>query len=200
LDGSEPTIYSQRVWSPLEIRDDRVLRIRSIAEDGTLGTTSTFKFYKGQLDDMVTLTATSPDEPYNAQGVEALRDGLTAQANYTDPAWIGFVGKDVILEFEIQEPRWVNAVGFNTLNSPGDWIIAPFSAQAEYYLRGELVKTQTLEIAPANTLESGDLNMKVEAKLMTDKIRLTLDGGALPQWHDSKGNGAWLFLDEVTLF
>lgn len=206
LDGSEPTARSSKAGAKILINGNHTLNIRSIAPDGRASSVGSYKFYNGRIDSTQdstqggTLTGTTPAPPYDKAGLQALIDGKMGGDSYRNPQWVGYVGTDAQFSIKFKEPRIISGVGFNTLNEPGAWIILPFGATAKFYNGPTQVSEQQFTIPQSNQTNNGAHYLTTTARVTADHVELILHGGVLPPWHTSKGNGAWMFVDEITIF
>lgn len=198
LDNSEPSAYSAKATGKIQINGDKILKIRAVGKEGRLSSVGTYKFYKGLLKDVV--TGTQPRTPYVNGGLAALTDSLMGGDGYKNIEWIGYVDTTVVLKSKF-EPKVVSKVGFNAVNSVGAWVLLPFGGKATAYLNGEMVAEKEFDIPNAKDVPEGAYFFDADmGKVKADEVVWTIVGGKLPDWHTSKGKGAWMFIDEVTIY
>lgn len=196
----QPTIRSTKATKPLTIKDDKVLSIRSFGKDGQPSSVGVHKFYKGRLKGGK-ITGTAPAEPYVNGGLASLNDGLLGGENYKNAEWIGYVGQTATLQAEFPIAREIRSVGFNAINSTGAWLFLPFEASATLYNNGKMVKKIAFKVPNARTSPEGAYYIGDKfSPLITDKIVWEIVGGTIPEWHTSKGNKAWMFIDELMAY
>lgn len=197
LDGSEPTAKSTKSNGKIKINDNKTLKIRAIDSEGKMSSVGDYKFYKGLIGGSV--VGTEPREPYVNGGLSALNDGLTGGSGYKNREWIGYADTTAVLSTSF-DAKAVRKVGFNSVNAVGAWVLLPFSASAVAYLDGKEVAKREFDIPAANTVKGGDYYFSVDfGGVKANKIEWIINGGKLPEWHTSKGNKAWFFVDELTV-
>lgn len=197
LDGSEPNAKSAKVNGKISINSDKVLKVSAVSDKG-ISSVGSYNFYKGLINGKI--TGSEPSKPYVNGGLEALNNGLTGGNNYKDSQWVGYKGQTATLETSF-DAKSVNRVGFNAVNSTGAWILLPYSAQATLLLNGKEVAKKTFKIPAANSVGEGAYYFGVDfGGAKADKVVWTIEGGKLPSWHTSKGNDAWMFIDELMVF
>ena len=196
----QPTLRSVKSTKPLTLKNDKTLSIRSFGKDGKASSVGVHKFYKGRLEG-IAITGTAPAKPYENGGLASLNDGLLGGENYKNSEWIGYEGQTATLEAKFPKAKDIRSVGFNAVNSTGAWLFLPFEARATLYRDGKVVQKLTFDVPDARTSPEGAYYMVEKfAPVKTDKIVWEIVGGTIPEWHTSKGNGAWMFIDELTAY
>ena len=200
LNGTAPSLRSSKNPKAITINSDKVLSVRAFGKNGDASSVGVHKFYKGKLEG-VTVTGTAPSKPYENGGLATLTDGKLGGEGYKNPEWIGFVGQTATLEAKLPKAKPLRSVGFNAVNSVGAWLLLPFEAHATLYNGDKIVKKVTFDIPEARTSPEGAYYMTEKfAPVTADRIVWEIVGGELPSWHPSKGNGAWMFVDELTAY
>ncbi len=200
LNGDAPSLRSRKNPKSITINSDKVLSVRAFGKKGEASSVGEYKFYKGRLEG-VTITGSAPSKPYENGGLATLTDGKLGGEGYKNPEWVGFVGKTATLEAKLPKAKQLRSVGFNAVNSVGAWLLLPFEARATLYNGDNEVKKVTFDIPAARYSPEGAYYMTEKfAPVTADRIVWEIVGGKLPDWHASKGNGAWMFIDELTAY
>ncbi len=114
LDGSKPTIKSDRYIEPLKLGKDCIITAASFSPDGKAGTF---------VSDTLKVTATTFNKatlayntysPFAFGGADALVDGLRGGDNFRSGRWVGFLGDDCDVTVNLPELTEISQVDFGT--------------------------------------------------------------------------------------
>ncbi len=158
-------------------------------------------YYKKPNNWSINISST-PHPQYTANGSESLIDGLYGSTDWRKGRWQGYQGSDLELVLDLQKIQTINEVGGNFLQDVGPWIMMPkemiiYTSEdsVNYTEQGKVLQTVS------------DTNMKVVIQNMIYKFPKPIQTryikikatnyGKLPQWHISKGEPAYIFVDEV---
>lgn len=200
LNGAAPTV---KLTDKIVIDKSCVLNIAATDNaTGRMSTVGKYKFFNGKLPSGVKISGTEPNEPYIGGGLAALGDGLTGGENYQNAHWAGFRGegaKEIVIE--LPQPQKLTQIGVDFYNAPGAWIMLPASSSVSFSdsAKGTKFGTQKFNITDSRTVAEGSHYFTATAPTVAVKfIYITMVGQNLPVWHNSKGNPAWIFVDEIT--
>lgn len=158
-----------------------------------------------------TLTYLNPPDPqYRDSGEEGLTDGIYGKVNYRVGGWQGWQ-TDMKVVVDLHESRPIHDVAVHCLSSTKSWIFLPQQLIVEVSDDCSIWHpySQTaagLADAVENNKDRGfdyreggaTRRISVSGNATARYVRITaVNYGALPKWHVSAGQRAWLFCDEV---
>jgi hypothetical protein len=198
-DGSLPTAQSAEYHQPFLIHNSskiKVLAVDTISHDQQI---SEAVFVKVPKD--VTVTLQNKYNPqYTAEGPQGLIDGIFGSTNWRLGGWQGYQNCDFIAVVDFHQEKSFTNVGANFLQDTRSWIVMPKEFEVYSSIDGinfislGIVK-QTLPVNEINTVTAPmELNVNVKARYFKFVAR---NYGALPSWHESVGEAAFIFVDEV---
>lgn len=140
---------------------------------------------------------------YNGGGAFALVDGVSGSRNYLDGRWQGLMGKDLDVKIDLGSVQPVSRVGVGCLQDISSWIFMPLKLAVEvstdgvnYSLFGETANT----VDPHKTGAIRQVMEVAGAALNTRYIRVRAENMRIcPDWHNGKGQAAFIFVDEITV-
>lgn len=202
LDGSEPTRQSDSYSVPIQITQFTVIKAKSLQRDFL--STELFEkqipVYHGYVPQKMELL-TAPDKKYAANGAMTLYDGELGGEIFSDRTWLGFHDTDAVIKIDLGENKPIHSVTIGTLQNQNDWIFLPQYISVAVSDDGEIFKEA---ITLNNGWKQSEKNGYKEIKAVLPQNRngryiklLIKNNEKLPDWHDSKGNPAWIFLDDV---
>lgn len=150
-----------------------------------------------------TIRVTSQVHPmYTAGGPEALIDGIIGNSNWRAGEWQSYFDQDFEAIIDLQQEKEVRYIGVHVLQEVSPWIIYPkeliwyVSNDGKIFTEAGRVRNNV----PVEEKESETQELGREVSLKTRYIMLkAVNGGKLPAWHESAGNGSHLFIDEVII-
>ncbi|MEA1896358.1 MAG: sulfatase-like hydrolase/transferase [Bacteroidota bacterium] len=140
---------------------------------------------------------------YSGHGDKTLINGVIGSLDYSDDEWLGFQETDVEIIVDLKEITTIKQIECRFLINQGSWIFGPEKVVLSVSTDGNNYK----EIKPFDK-DSRNQNDNFEIKkFKTDannsNVRfvkmLAKNIGTCPQWHESAGGKAWLFLDEIII-
>ncbi len=173
------------------------------ADDGTKKSdTISGSFYKRPNHWQLHLSSTYNPQ-YTAGGDEGLIDGLRGDVNWRKGEWQGYQYQDFEAVIDLGTLQKISEFNSGFLQDSRSWILFP--SKVEYYV-SEDGKKYTL----AGTVDSGvkwdDYETKVfEFSVKRDPIKARYvqikasNFGKLPKGHVGEGDGAFIFIDEISL-
>ncbi len=155
---------------------------------------------------------TRPDPQYIDSGEEGLIDNILGKENYRVGGWQGWQ-EDMVVEIDLLESKSVNNVTVRCLSSTKSWIFLPDQIIVEVSNDGKSYRPwgeskKGLADAVENDEQRGfDYRegsriypYEIKGTAPARYLRITAKNyGALPWWHISAGQQAWLFVDEITI-
>jgi hypothetical protein len=200
LDGSTPTSNSTLYTSPINIASNT--RVKAIAfENGKSSFVDEASFNKRRDDVKITiLNKYLPN--YADEGDQTLVNGIRGKVNWRLGNWQGYEGVDLAAVIDMGQVKPVKQVSLGTLQDTRSWIVFPQYVQ--YWLSDDGVNYKLA--ATVNTkVAITDLNVQLQdftAVLNTNARYIKVFAkqyGALPDWHESKGEASYIFADEITV-
>ncbi len=172
---------------------------------------TTATYYKIPHNWTINITSTAHPQ-YTAGGSDALIDGLLGSIDWRKGRWQGYQGQDLELVLDLQKIQTINEVGGSFLQDVGPWIMMP--KEMIIYTSNDTINfTEVGRASPESY--SGPLSTAIIADTMMEttiqniiykfpkpiqaryiKIK-AINYGNLPQWHVSRGEPAYIFVDEV---
>ena len=144
--------------------------------------------------------ATPYSENYAGNGA-ALTDGLLGGTNYLDPAWLGFLGNDLVATIDLGDPIAMVELRASFLQEVALGIFMP--RQVEFLAGDDPAKLTPLRTVTPATAEKreGKLREELIARNLNLKARYlqvrAANLGNIPAGHQAAGQKAWLFVDEI---
>ena len=204
LDGSEPTVNSNKYNGTFYIKNNAVLKAVAIRKEG-----SNSRVYKQDINTSKatfkpTKLLTKPAKGYEYTGASMLVDGLYGTStNYKTGRWIGFQGNDLEAVIDMQQPTQISSASIRNCVVTGDWIMDAAEIVIESSNDGNnFTKVYTEKINDKNTKHYSDIiTHKLSFNPVTARYyKVTVKSvKSMPDWHGGKGNPAYIFVDEIAL-
>lgn len=203
LDGTEPTISSAKYTDEMALRESCSVRVAAFRGDEISNAiTQHIVFSKCTATDI--RVNSEIDAQYRFAGGRTLVDGLTGETtNFQTGRWIAFREQDLDCTIDFGQPETFSSVGIGTLVDTGNWIFDLRSLSVEASDDGINFEPIASESYPAMTCHQPGYIESHELHFAPHKARfLRLKGEtehAMPQWHDGRGQKAYLFVDEISV-
>ena len=202
LDGSEPTISSDRYNLPIAIGHTTVLKAFSKLEGLPESKTITAKFRKIPPGRTITISSTYSPQ-YSAGGNMALIDYIRGPENFRTGAWQGYEGQDLVAVVDMGSPIPIQSLSAGFLQDAGSWIFMPEYVEFSISNDGNTfipVGKVTNDVSQKdNTIFIKDFKINVypkEVRYIKVYAKSIID---CPEWHKGAGGKAWLFTDEIVI-
>jgi hexosaminidase len=203
LDGSEPVMASPKVVKDeVRFKGPVRLRMQSFLNGYPNGTPTDRNFVVHKALG-ATVTMVNPVSTYYpGLGSNNLCDGMMGSTNFKDGYWQAISYKDMIAIVDLGEAKQVSEVSLDMISAASSWILFPYGVFFEASDDGKAYKGigSIQNDLPLKTLETitKAFTLKMKEPLTTRYIKVTAKNpGLLPEWHQSKGEGAWIFFDEL---
>ncbi|MEY4875464.1 MAG: hypothetical protein RL708_613, partial [Bacteroidota bacterium] len=152
------------------------------------------------------------DNLYAAGGDDALIDLERGSENWRIGNWQGYAGKDFVGIVDVGSSKTLKSIGLGCLQDQGAWVMMPPQVIFEGSNDGKTFEPiSTVNTNVSDTINHAILkdvvvslaNLKGSPNLTSKPYRYykvtAKTYGKLPQWHWSKGEQAWLFVDEIIM-
>lgn len=200
LDGTIPTANSTLYTSPINISTN--ITVKAIAVEGEK-TSFVDEGSFTKIRDDLKLTLPNKYLPnYADEGDNTLINGLHGKANWRLGNWQGYQGNDLVAIIDMGQVKPVKQVSLGALQDTRSWIVFP--KYVEYWvsddgLNYKLAATVNTKVA-INDLNVQTQEFSAPLNLNTRYIKLIAKQyGALPDWHESKGQPSYIFADEIVV-
>lgn len=152
------------------------------------------------------IACTIPDAKYSGTGSTTLFDNNGGFAQSSSRTWMGFQNDTVSIEVTLKQPQKVKQLLLDFLQDEGGWIFLPetinvyaYNNEKSKYDAFGTDKPFTNKPAPGSNCVYRII--ETEKKIKTDKLLLQIiTVKKIPDWHDGKGNHAWMFIDELKVY
>ena len=130
-------------------------------------------------------------------------DGVRGGTNFTDGAWQGYQGQDLVAIVDLGRVKQISKLGAGFLQDIGSWIWMPRRIDFEISIDGKnFVPALSL---PNDVSEKQYGTMVKELRGSIERrearyVKITAQTfGKLPDWHLGAGGQAWIFVDEIII-
>ena len=140
-------------------------------------------------------------DSYPAEGATSLTDGLLAQTDHRDAAWLGFLADDLVATIDLGEPVALSELSGSFLQDVSVGIFLP--GRVEFLVGNDPAALQSVGTATpvATEKQPGPLKEVFTIKNLHQRARYVevraANIGKIPAWHPAAGAKAWLFVDEI---
>lgn len=200
LDGSRPSPKNGYLYTePIEIHDNTT--VSAIAYNPVLGESNVAvaQYVQYQKDKDIQYK-TNPDPQYFAGGETGLIDNLRGTENYRIGGWQGFQS-DFEAVIDLHKVKNISEVSLGFLEEQRSWIFLPQNVEISVSTDGKkYVSFGKTEIKTVKKEGAHIKNQKIAGRAEARYVKIVVKNyGALPEWHISKGEKAWLFIDEINV-
>ncbi len=143
-----------------------------------------------------------PHAKYKAKGASTLIDEESGSRNYADGYWLGFERNDLLATIDLGEVTSISAISIGTLQDAQSWIFFPKSIEIRWSADGEKFAPPLIR----NLKENKEKEIRIHRELVQFEeiraryIKIKVNNQAeCPEWHQSAGSNAFLFVDEIVL-
>ena len=201
LDGSEPTLNSQRYTRPIELAHSA--HVRAVAsDDGALAAEPS----EARFTKCLKVKSVVFQKPYNSKypgrGDSTVIDGRRGPLDFEDKGWLGFDGDDVVATLDLGLSKTIHKITVGFLQQQGSWIFLP--TEVKFFVSNDGIDwkdagNQSNVVERTETVVVKDFSCLVRS-VSARFIKVAAKNiGTCPPWHSGAGNKAWLFVDEVVV-
>ncbi|MDD4847838.1 MAG: glycoside hydrolase family 20 zincin-like fold domain-containing protein [Bacteroidales bacterium] len=205
LDGSEPNSSSTCYTQPFSINQSGTIKAITGNNNGQSIISERYILCHkgmGHLKKINSIYSTYRPE-YSAGGDNGLLDGVVGSDSYKDGCWQGYQGQNIDVEIDLVTPTDIQSISGRFLQNTFDWILSPVKVEVYSSKDGihyQLEKSQTLSPdfrRSGNIINSFSIN---NLQLKTRYLKVVAENpGPLPEWHPSKGEASYIFMDEIVI-
>jgi Chitobiase/beta-hexosaminidase C-terminal domain len=206
LDGKEPVESSPLYKSPLILsRPFTTLKVKSFARGYRASEVSTVSFIKSGLNYSIKEQSTTSDK-YKGQGPLTLNDNKGGFSSLGSATWLGYNIDTVTYTFDLGKKTAIKELLFDFLQNESSWVFLPErilvyyreTEKGPYTLFGDVSTANNSPTKGANCIQQRMQSpKKVNAQSILIKI---VPVKKMPDWHEAKGEHAWLFIDEIKVY
>lgn len=201
LELRDPTEKDPVYRTPLSVKKPGTIRFKAIGNDFEPSETISVSFFPaGKKIDSIRTSA--PQEFYKNQSAETLNDAVGGIANFRSGHWTGFNSDSVWIECSWNRLQTIIEIDLGLLQDEASWIFLP--KRIEYWKKdrktGKWLINHSKDIA---STAKGPKQVYIDQtnfnpEIVTSAIKiLMINHSNIPDWHESKGERAWIFIDEV---
>lgn len=202
INGSEPTESSLLYSQPFIIESNTQVKAKVFLKKES-SVTSEANFFKLKYNYDVTLVSKS-NAQYSADGSQSLIDGVNGDIDWRKGNWLGFQPQDFECIVDLKNDIEINSISLNCLQDTRSWIVFP---KTVYFYGSIDNKKYSLIDSLQNTVSADDYNtqtqkfgIKLAQKSNFKYIKIVAKNfGKLPEWHQGKGEDAFIFVDELEI-
>lgn len=192
---------STKYTQPIEIKGNAVLKAAAV-RNGEAGKpyTESFSFNKATLK-RITLE-TEPHPQYTFKGAVTLVDAKRGRSSFGGGEWLGFSKTGMVAIVDLKELTEVSSVSVGTLINVGSWIFGAREFTVLVSDDNKSFKQVANEVYPP-LAKGEDKIVDLTAKFTPVKTRyvkiVVKNEQSIPDWHQGKGNNAFVFIDEIVI-
>lgn len=201
-DGSEPNKSSSIYFKPFKIDSTSIIKAK-IYDKKDSSITIVAKFYKLKYSYDVTVSSKA-NLQYSSNGPVSLIDGLNGDIDWRKGNWLGYQNQDFECIIDLKTKKEISYMSLNCLQDSRSWILMP--TQVDIYTSNDNKKyiiTGSIEnfITPDNEIVQTQKFEKQLAKSVNARyVKIVAKNfGKLPDWHQGKGDNAFIFVDEIEI-
>lgn len=203
LDGSTPGPTSPQFQDTFALEETATLKALALLEGWDPSPVVEQTFLK-VLPAVTYRLPKAPDEKYPGNHPQCLIDQKTGEATFNDEAWMGYWGRDCRIILELAQADTVNGIAVHALEDVNSWVLFPQNITVKGGSSPSNLKhlaSKTFDLTKEN-LDGKTALMQVSTppsyiRYLQIEVK---NFGKLPDWHQSAGQDAWLFLDEVGVY
>ncbi len=192
-DGSDPTTESKKYEGPFASSSEGIYTFKAFHPSWKSSKVSTLKLYKKGIVPSSIKWHTSPNNAYEGLGTSTVINQEKAGLNFRSKQWVGF-DSIAVADLYFGKKMFVETISIGYLVDVASWIFPPTSVR----ISSDEMDTIEMEIPRLNQQKPKalhDVQVPIGKELSAMRIEI-MNLDQIPDWHDGKGNKAWLFMDE----
>lgn len=174
---------------PILVAHSGLIQVRSISDRDTVMMFRKFDMApsSGSVVRLVTNTKGSYANP-----TSTLTDGIIGDYPWSGKQWLGWIGKDAVVELDLVDDFSVDSVQVWHLDESSSWIHAP----AAVYLQDD-----SIHAVPVVLGKTAVNYTTVVGPLQSSKVKVTMKSiGKNPLGTNGAGENGWLFVSEILVY
>ena len=199
-DGSDPSSKSYVYSYPFKINDSKIIKFAYFENGERKSPINTKEFFYSKSTGKPIKLEHQPAEAYSKGGIKSLVDAQYGSSKNHGKSWLGFSGKDCIATIDLIEKQEFSTIKLNTLDRQGSWIHLPSeitiltSDDNKNFKKVKQISKEEIEKS------NGQMHLQIE-KQISRYVKIEIkNAGIIPAGKDGAGHGAWLFVDEISIY
>ncbi|MBD5256290.1 MAG: family 20 glycosylhydrolase [Bacteroides sp.] len=202
LDGTEPTEESPVYTEPVILTETADIKAKAIRPDGNNSRTYTNSVSFNKATARPVTLINEPHRSYAAKGGVTLVDGKFGTTSFNNGDWVGFVGKDLVADINLEKEQEISSVTLRTNVDTQSWIFDAREISVAVSADGKKYTPVASEAYPEMTAEKSEI-AKHELKFNPVKaqyVKVTVKPeNKIPAWHGGAGRPGFVFVDEIEI-
>ncbi|MEO6303817.1 MAG: GH92 family glycosyl hydrolase, partial [Bacteroidia bacterium] len=202
IDGTEPTASSKIYSKPFFIETNCTIKAITFSDNENSAITEA-RFFKLKNNYDVQLVS-KPNPQYSSDGGQSLIDGIYDELNWRKGNWLGFQYQDFECIVDMKKKKDIDHFSIECLQDSRSWILYP---TVVYYYGSDDNKNYKLIDSVSKDVAANDYKLQIQRfeKRLSKKVSyryikiIAKNFGKLPEWHEGKGDGAFIFVDELEI-
>ncbi|MFM2392496.1 MAG: hypothetical protein RLZZ546_473 [Bacteroidota bacterium] len=195
-DGKEPTEKSLLYKSAIKISKPCTLKAKAF-HPSFISSESSVCVILPRGKEFSSVTVNQPHDHYKLNGSRTLTDQMLSGLNFRE-GYLGYEGDPVMLEVEFEKKEKIKSVIVSLLIDQSSWIFGP-SSVIILDEKAKVIASKNI----SSSLSPQDIQFLMVEVPCSGKhryLKIIVDPiSSIPNWHQGKGEKAWLFLDEIVV-
>lgn len=203
-DSTTPNIGSKSYKEPFEITGTTTIKAIAVNDKGQTSYISESTFYKTPHPNWKVILKSKYNTQYSAGGDDGIIDGLHGTTNWRAGSWQGYQSQDFECIVDMGKEMMISSVTSSYLQDTRSWILFP--KEITYAISSDGVNYKTFGViengidASDYSLQTREFNHRSADKMPARYIKIkAVNFGKLPDWHQGKGEDAFIFIDEIEI-
>ena len=201
LDAGAPAGEWPEYEEPLTLED--TASVRFLAEAGGRRSPIVEASFHRLPNEWTVEVEATPNPQYTAGGALALIDGLRGGSDWRTGGWQGYQYTDFAATVDLGEERSVRRAGASFLQDVRSWIWMPAEVVVSVSSDGGAFREVARLTSGVPADRYGVVRREIAAGLMAVEARFVRiharSYGTIPDWHPGRGDGAFIFVDELLI-
>ena len=190
--GNEPTLTSKKYKAPIQVSNPGIYKFKAFHKDWKPSDVTEIELFKKGIFAQTILWHTKASEKYSGQGAKTLINQTKASLNFTDKEWVG-LDSVAVATVNFKEKTFLKSVTISYLNDVSSWIFPP--ELVVLFIND--IKREIPISAPTEPVNKKNETVKIPIETEVKSLKIQIKNmQSIPEWHEGKGQNAWLFMDE----
>lgn len=203
LDGTDPTLQSNKYSGPIIIERSLTLKASTVRDGRILGLLPAQQDFNIHLASGRDIQYENPvSRYYMADGPNSLTDGARGTLKVTQ-YWHGFNGRDMIATIDLGETKTISSLTLGALQKQVDWIFLPPQVEFEISADGNNWQKWGIAKNPLQEDDKSEQTVDYTVSALASQARFVKvtarNFGICPPGHPGEGHSTWLFVDEIVV-